>query len=199
MNRTRKLAVVVLVLLFVGVVSAIYYVRSHPLVFNESLWQHAHCMKQAGMALRIYASQNNGRFPNHPNGYGDALLMMSPHPGEWHCLTGPGYNTSAFAAALASGGDVDESRCGRVYVQGLNEANDPRIALLFDKVAAPDDHCQFPYRLWAGFVREVCFVDATSRAVPVEQWAGFAREQIDLLVAAGLTREQAEKLYAEVK
>jgi hypothetical protein len=53
MNWARKLAVVVLVLLFVGVVSAIHYVRSNPLVFNESLWQHAHCMKQAGLALSV--------------------------------------------------------------------------------------------------------------------------------------------------
>jgi hypothetical protein len=34
-------------------------------------------------------------------------------------LTGPGYDVSAFASAPVSGSDVDERRCGRVYVQGV--------------------------------------------------------------------------------
>ena len=34
--------------------SSFYYVRTHPLVFNESFWDHAHCIKQAGMSLLMY-------------------------------------------------------------------------------------------------------------------------------------------------
>jgi len=177
----------------------IYYVRTHPLVFNESLWQHAHCMPQAASSLRTYAADHAGVFPYHTNGYGDALLMMTPERAWFYYLTGPGYDASAFREALDSGRDVDESRCGRVYVQGLSVSNDAKIALFFDKVAAPPDHSHFPRRLWRGFVREVCFVGGDWDAVPVERWPTFAQEQIGLLVQAGFTREHAQKLYSEVR
>jgi hypothetical protein len=177
----------------------VYYVKSHPLVFNESLWQHAHCMPQASMALVTYAHDHNGRFPYHTNGYGDALLMLTPDLAAPYCLTGPGYGTAAFDEAIASGGNVDERRCGRVYVQGLSQTNDTRIAILFDKVAAPPDHCHFPRRLWHGFSRDVGFVDGDWRSVRVAKWPEFVREQVELLTEAGFTREQAQRLYDEAK
>lgn len=198
MNRARKAIVVALVLTLVGVASAVYYVKSHPLVFNESLWGHAHCMPQAGMALRMYAQDSGGRFPIHTNGYGDALLLVG-EAGPYYFLTGPGYSEQVFREAWASKSAVDETLCGRVYVQGLGEAADPGVVVLFDKMAAPPDHCHFPNRLWAGFVREVCFVDGDWRAIPIDVWDTFAQEQIDLLVGAGFTREDAEKLYGEVR
>jgi hypothetical protein len=86
---------------------------------------------------------------------------------------------------------VDERRCGRVYVQGLSQTNDSRIAILFDKVAAPPDHCHFPRRLWSDYFRDVGFTDGSWRSVPAEKWQEFSREQVELLVQAGLTREQA--------
>jgi hypothetical protein len=177
----------------------VYFAKSHPLVFNESLWQHAHCMPQAGSAFRLYAGDHGGAFPVHTNGYGDALLLMTPERAWFYYLTGPGYDTSAFTEALDSGGDVDEQRCGRVYVQGLSETNDAQIAILFDKIAAPPDHCHFPGRLWRAYVREVCFVDGDWRGVPVECWSAFAQEQVALLVQAGFAKEQAQELYNQVR
>jgi hypothetical protein len=114
-------------------------------------------------------------------------------------LTGPGHSTQVFAEAWASKSDVDEALCGRVYVQGLDETSDPGIVVLFDKIAAPPDHCHFPRRLWAGFVREVCFVDGSWRAVPLDPWGAFAQKQINLLVEAGFARGNAERLYGEVR
>lgn len=188
-----------LAIILAGLAFAIYDIKSHPLVFNESLWEHGHCMPQAASALLIYAKEHQGRFPCHTNGYGDALLMAAEE-GPWYYLTGPGYDdTRVFAEAAAHGGDVDERQCGRVYIQGLSETNDVRIAILFDKVAAPPDHCHFRQRLWVGYVREVCFVNGSWRTVPVEQWKEFARQQVHLLLEAGFTRQQAEQLYAEAK
>jgi hypothetical protein len=198
MKLARRPIIVGLVVVLMGAVCASLYVRSHPLVFNESLWGHAHCMPQVGLALRMYANEHGGQYPVHTNGYGDALLLLG-EAGPYYFLTGPGHNTQVFANAWAAKSDVDESLCGRVYVQGLNPTNDSGIAILFDKIAAPPDHCQFPRRLWAGFVREVCFVDGDWRAVPVDQWDAFAQKQIDLLVDAGFTRKDAERLYGEVK
>jgi hypothetical protein len=53
--------------------------------------------------------------------------------------------------------------------------------------------------LWSGFVREVCFVDGGWRTVPVGQWPTFARDQGELLVAAGCSRAQAQQLYDQVR
>jgi hypothetical protein len=177
----------------------VYYVKSHPLVFNESLWQHAHCMPQATMALLTYAHDHDGRFPYHTNGYGDALLLLTPDLAAPYCLTGPGYGTSAYQEAIASRGHLDERRCGRVYVQGLSPTNNPPIAILFDKVAAPPDHCHFPRRLWHGYVRDVGFTDGSWRSVSIETWPEFVREQVASLVQAGFTREHAQRLYDEAK
>lgn len=77
--------------------------------------------------------------------------------------------------------------------------NDPGIAVLFDKIAAPPDHCHFPRRLWAGFVREVCFVDGTWRTVPQGAWSDFKGQQINLLVHSGFDRQHADSLYSEVR
>jgi hypothetical protein len=52
-----------LVVLFGLVVLAVTYVRSNPLVFNESFWGHAHCIKIAGFELSGYAQSHGGKFP----------------------------------------------------------------------------------------------------------------------------------------
>lgn len=197
--RRRRSWVLVLALTAAATLG-FYYVKSHPLVFNESLWQHAHCMPQAAGSLLAYADDHSGKFPIHSNGYGDALLLMTKYMGSsWGPLTGPGYGHVVFAEAARTGSHVPEEACGRVYVQGLSMTNDPRIAILFDKTAAPADHCQFPRRLWSGFVRDVCFVDGHWETIPVGKWTAFAREQIDLLVAAGFSRAQAQQLYSQVE
>ena len=195
-SRLFKLAAITMVAGVLGV----WYVKLHPLVFNESLWEHAHCMPQAGMAFRTYAVDHGGRFPYSTNGYGDALLLLTNGMANfWGPLTGPGYDGAVFAEAARAGAHVPEKACGRVYVQGLGDTNNPEIAVLFDKVAAPPDHCHFPRRLWWGFVREVCFVDGSWRTVPAGQWPDFARQQVELLVAAGFPRAQAQQLYGQVK
>ncbi len=199
MKRQRYWTRIALVGSLFCIAFCIYYVKSHPLVFNESLWQHAHCMPQAASAFRLYAEENGRRFPYHTNGYGDALLMTTPERAWFYYLTGPGYNTSAFEDALSSNGNVDENRCGRVYVQGLSETNDARIAILFDKVAAPPDHCHFPQRLWRGYVREVLFVNGDWRTVPVAQWPDFVQQQMGFLMEAGFSKKHAQELYDEVK
>lgn len=197
LSRISKVAAVGLV---AGVLGAWWYIKAHPLVFNESLWGHAHCMPQLGLSFRTYALDHGGRFPYHTNGYGDALLLMTNEMGNfWAGFTGPGYDSRVFAEAARTGGHIPERACGRVYVQGLSETNDVAIALVFDKVAAPSDHCHFPSRLWRGFSRDVCFVDGSWQSIPVRQWPDFAHQQIELLVVAGIPRAQAQQLYDQVR
>jgi hypothetical protein len=183
----------------VGYVFAKVYVGKHPLVFNESFWEHAHCIPQAGMALRLYAGEHHGEFPTHTNGYGDALLLLWDQMGGYPApLTGPGYDGESFKRAHDNKRHLPEADCGRVYIQGLSENTDPRVVVLFDKRPTPGgDHTQGFKRLSAPLGREVAFVTGSHRFVRESEWPAFAKEQIELLVEVGITRQEAERLYSQ--
>ncbi len=182
--------------LAVVVVFSFYYVRTHPLVFNESFLGHAHCIKGGSLDLMGYAHEHGGKFPFHTNGYGDALLLVN---NGWDAaLTGPGYGTQVFERARRTGEDAPESEFGRVYVQGLSDTNDPEIVILFDKLPTPGgDHCHLFRRMTAPLGREIWTIGSGMRFIPESRWPAFANEQIGLLVAAGIGREQAERYYSE--
>jgi hypothetical protein len=180
----------------VVVVFSYYYVRTHPLVFNESFLVHAHCLKGGGLDLMGYAHEHGGKFPFHTNGYGDALVLVNR--GWDAALTGPGYDTQVFERARRTGEDAPESEFGRVYVQGLSDTNDAEIVILFDKLPTPGgDHCHGFRRLSAALGREIWTIGGTMRFIPENRWPAFAKEQVELLVAAGIAREQAERYYSE--
>lgn len=184
-----------LLLAAVALILTAVYVHTHPLVFNESFWGHAHCIKIAGLTMHAYAGQHGGRFPYDPNGYGNALLLLDED--IYFTLTGPGYDAAPFHEAKRSGTDLSEDDCGRVYVQGLTLNSNRGIALLFDKLPTPGgDHCGSIYRLTAPLGREVWFAGAHSTFVQESQWPEFAKEQIELLVNEGISRQEAERLYA---
>jgi hypothetical protein len=176
-------------------VLGVIYVHTHPLVFNESMWGHAHCIKIAGFGLLNFAAEHGGKYPFNPKGYGNALLQVNED--SYFALTGPGFDAAAFHKAKRTHGDLREEDCGRVYVQGLSEKSDSRIALLFDKLATPGgDHCPFPIRMWAPLGREVWFVGCYSSFIREDSWPEFAQEQIELLVKEGFERREAERVYA---
>lgn len=148
------------------------------------------------MSLDGYAHEHDGRFPFHTNGYGDALLLVDA--GWDAALTGPGYDTEVFERTRRTGEDAPESEFGRVYVQGLSDTNDAEIAILFDKLPTPGgDHCHGFRRLSASLGREIWTIGSGMRFIPESRWPAFAKEQIELLVAAGIAREQAERYYSE--
>jgi hypothetical protein len=171
------------------------YVRTHPLVFNESWLEHAHCIVIAGYGLSQYAEQHEGRFPYHAKGYGNALLQVDDD--FFHTLTGPGYSDAAFREAKRKGTDLPEEACGRVYIQGLTKKSDANIVLLFDKLPTPGgDHCHLPARLWAPFGREYLTVGRLHSFIEESAWPAFAQEQVELLVKGGFAREEAQRLFA---
>ena len=179
----------------------IVYVRTHPLVFNESFFGHAHCIVQAGLSMDSYAADHDGRFPMDTNGYGNALLQLTNYMANfWAGFTGPGYDGKVFEDAARTGGRIPESDCGRVYIQGLGSSDNPDIALFFDKMPSPGgDHCQGPRRIFAPLVREVWTIGSGHRVVRENEWAAYSKEQIELLVTAGISRRQAEEYYAETR
>jgi len=197
-RHTKSMVVAIAVAALAVIPLAVIYVRAHPLVFNESFWGHAHCIKGGGIALNMYADDHEGKFPHHASGYGDALLLMTNEvAGWWETLTGPGYTAQPFLHALATRTHLSEEACGRVYVQGLSETNNPEVALLFDKLPTPGgDHCHGFARLTRPLVREVWTIGRGHQIIRESEWQAFAQGQVNLLVEAGLSRREAERLYA---
>ncbi len=167
------------------------------LLINVYFPSHRHCMKIGTLALFSYADAHGDRFPDHHDGYGDALLLMGEE--DWQFLTGPGYDTTPFREAKAAGRGLPEEQCGRVYVRGLTTKAGSQVALLFDKKATRGgDHAGFPVRVFASRGREVGFGDGFMRFVRDRDWPAFAAEQIDLLTNEGIPRAEAERLYGQV-
>jgi hypothetical protein len=184
-----------IVILILFIISIVIYVKTHPLVFNESFIEHAHCMSQVGLALRMYSARNNDNFPYSEKGYADGLAKASEYC-SW-IVTGPGYKrvlSDDFGKE-----DVSEDLCGRVYIQGLKENDDCDIAILFDKLATPGgDHCHFIGRMIYSYGREVLFIDGHHEFIKNEQWDDFVENQIKLLVKAGIPKEKAEWYYKQI-
>ncbi|MBI1177632.1 hypothetical protein GC207_09360 [bacterium] len=166
----------------------------NPLIFNESFVEHAHCIVAAQSVLRIYADEHGGRFPESTNGFGDALLPLSEDAG--YAFTGPMFDDSEFVTARHDGRTVDESKLGRIYMQGLSEHSNPAIALLFDRVATPGgDHCHLFNRLFAPYGREVLELGDGKLFVRDTDWYAYATNQVALLVAQGINRKTAQSYY----
>ncbi|MDB6109472.1 MAG: hypothetical protein JWR69_1222 [Pedosphaera sp.] len=176
LSKLKKRLFAVLSIAGVLVALSVYYVKAHPLVFNESFLEHAHCIVQAGMSLGNYAADHEGRFPYHTNGYGDALLLLTD---TWlPSLTGPGYSAEPFERASKTGQHLLEVECGRVYVQGLSGTNNPEIALLFDKAPTPGgDHCHLLARLTRPLCREVWTIGSDHRTIQESKWPEYARRR----------------------
>lgn len=205
-SRTRKLRenlarffLFSLLLVIVLGVTGIAYVKTHPLIFNESFFGHAHCIAGGGLTLLTYAKEHEGRFPFHTNGFGDALVLLlrSTESTNPYFVTGANDDGSVFREALANGTDVQEELCSRIYVQGLWETNYHGIAILFDARPSPGgDHCNLLRRIVAPLTREVAFVEGSHENIRESAWPQFASSQIDLLVQAGFARSNAEAIYA---
>jgi hypothetical protein len=159
---------------------------------------HEHCIKGTGLSLRTYALDHYGKFPFHTNGFGDAILLLLKELGEPpREFTAPGDDGSLYKECLKTGAHMPEARCTRAYVQGLSDANNPQIALVFDRYRTRGgDHFRRP---WGPLLREVAMLDGSMEVIHEEKWPEFRRKQIDLLVAEGISRTQAEKLYEPFK
>lgn len=155
---------------------------------------HQHCIKATGVAFRMYSEDHGGVLPYSTNGFGDALLLLVKEgyiPGVAF-ICGPGDDGHILSDALVQGVDVPEEQCSRVYVQGLSETNDPNICILFDRRSVRGGDHGYG---WGPPLREACMLDGSMKAILDGQWPEFSREQIDLLVSAGFTRQKALEYY----
>lgn len=162
---------------------------------------HEHCIKQAGIAFKLYAMDNDGKLPDDTNGFGNALLLLlkggylGDTNGQYSTgpITGPGDDGSLFRQALKTGERIPEHQCSRIYIQGLAETNNPSLAILWDRrPTAGGDHFRRP---WGPLLREVCLLDGSMQVVPEKNWASFVSNQVELLVQDGIPRGAARHYY----
>jgi len=159
---------------------------------------HLHCIKQTGMAFRMFADEHHSQLPFSPNGFGNALLLLAKADSTViNSLCGPDDDGHNFKAALIKNSIIPEDQCSRVYIQGLSETNDPSICILFDRNSCRGgDHSRSP---WGHRLREVLMLDGSMEVISDERWPEFSRKQVELLVAAGFSRTNALRLYPAAK
>lgn len=151
---------------------------------------HQHCITTASLLLLFYAEEHEGHYPVHKDGFGDALKLVIKEASDVRAFCGPDDD----GAYLLGAGNVDEERCSRIYVQGLNHTSPVRIALLFDRRASRGgDHKRSP---WGPLLREVLFVDGSMTVILENQWPTFVQKQIELLQKAGISEQEARRLYS---
>ncbi len=155
---------------------------------------HEHCIKGTGSILQQYAAGHKGQLPYEPSGFGDAILaFLKDDPEMAGYFAAPGDDGSFLKSCLRSGTHVPEERCTRTYVQGLSETNNLDIAVVFDRYPTRGgDHFRRP---WGPWLREVCLLDGSMRVIAEENWPAFRQQQIELLVAEGFGRADAEHYY----
>jgi hypothetical protein len=192
-TRTKRILLVVSIPIFLffgfcafGIVYSFKYV-------------HQHCIKSAGLDFHMYAGQHHGQLPFSTNGFGNALLELvdTNYLAEIKLICGPGDDGHIFLEALKNNSIVPEEKCSRVYIQGLSDANDPQICILFDRNSCPGgDHFRSP---WGHRVREACLLDGSMQIIRDEDWPEFSKKQVELLVAAGFTKTNALYFYPAAK
>lgn len=186
---TVLVTLVILPLLWYGGMFAIGY-------FNL-FGAHQHCSKGLSLSLRQYAGENEGKFPFHTNGFGDALLLLLKEDlvTDSRTLTAPGDDGRMFNECLTNGANVDETKCSRIYIQGLSETNtgEHAVALAFDAYPTPGgDHGRRP---WGEPIRDVVMADGSVEFIHEKNWPKFATNQINCLVELGMSRSEMETLF----
>lgn len=162
-------------------------------------WQqgHRHCFKGTSNGFSSFASDHFGRYPEHTNGFGDALLMLvRSNYLDVSYVCGPNDDGSIFLAALANGTDVPEDLCSRVYVQGLSREMPKSVCMMYDRKSFPGGDHRYG---WGPPVREYITSDGSMYTIGDDKWPQFCREQIVTLIELGFTREQAEYYFPDGK
>ena len=135
---------------------------------------HSHCcLKTMFLALELYAQEHGGRYPAGQSSP-EASLSLLYREGliDADVLGGKSIRKSVARRALESGGLLGPETCGWHYVEGLNQTDDVRTAVLWDKEEL--GHYGERHRK-AG--REVLLLGGDMKRIPHPQWSSFESEQ----------------------
>ncbi len=148
-------------------------------------WSHC-CAKGMGLALRTYAMDHDGRFPTGGDTPEASLSLLYSNYVNAYTLRGKTVPLQVAQTALAKDGKLGPESCDWHYVEGLTEADDPQIAILWDKVGLGHNG----ERLKAGG-HMVVLVDGSENYVSRAKWPGFLKQQKELLAQRSEAVKQA--------
>jgi len=141
-------------------------------------WSHC-CIIGMAMALQEYAEADGGRYPAGESSPEASLsLLYKSNYMDAGTLRGMTVPESTSSRILQGGGLLAPESCGWQYVEGLTEADDPRIALLYCKQALGHNG----QRMNGG--RQVVFAGTGDiQWISGDRWPTFLKEQKELLLA----------------
>lgn len=134
------------------------------------------CILNLGLALRLYADDHGGHFPVGDDTPEASLSLLYSNYLDAYTLRGKSVPLETVQKALKQTGKLDPTSCGWHYVEGLTEADDPQIALIWDKVGLGHNG----QRLRSGG-RELILVDGSRTLVSVAEWPAFLEKQKQLV------------------
>jgi len=170
-------AIIVTILIFLAVLAAAaltYYKRKFPYGYSHC------CIISMQLALWSYAEDHGGRFPageSSPEA-SLSLLYRTEYIRDPDILRGMTVPEETARRILERGGLLGPDNCGWHYVEGLTQADDERIALLWPKVALGHNGQRTKDN-----GRQVIVVGGGGEWIPGDKWAPFLKEQKQLLAA----------------
>lgn len=158
------------ILLLAGLMGLGYWKYSYPYG-----WSHC-CAKGVGLALREYAMDHGGFYPAGGGSPEASLSLLYSNYLDAYTLRGKTVPLEVVQQALAEDGKLGPQSCGWHYVEGLTDADNPQIAIVWDKVGLGHNG----QRLKGGG-HEVVFLDGTTTTISARQWPDFTERQKQLI------------------
>jgi hypothetical protein len=138
-------------------------------------WSHC-CAKGVGFALREYATDHDGFFPVGGETPEASLSLLYSNYLDAYTLRGKTVSLEVVQQALAKDGKLGPQSCGWHYVEGLTEADNPEIAIVWDKLGLGHNG----QRLRGGG-HEVVLLDGSTSGISAKRWPEFLERQKQLL------------------
>lgn len=138
------------------------------------------CILDFSWTLKDYARDHRGFLPAGESSP-EASLSLLYHEGygvSAETLRGKTVPLAVTEAALDNGGLLDPNSCGWHYVEGLTLADNPEIAVVWDKVGLGHNGQQLP-----DGGHEVVFLSGDNGIISGSDWPAFLTKQAALLAA----------------
>jgi hypothetical protein len=179
-NKTLASLSIVLIFIFSGAILYIYH--------NTYPFGRRTCFVPCTMsALRLYADEHNGWFPDDgKSSVGSFLLLYPKYIGDPKLLAGLSGDRAEVERRLSQGRGFDETVCSWIYFRGFRADDDGKIAILMERregVAGNGSKCPG---------HAVGFTYGVHRQISNPEWEQFQKEQ-ERLRASVLTNRARSK------
>lgn len=176
----RVLCVIAGLLAVLALLATAYWKHEYP-------YGSSHCCdKGVGFALREYAADHNGRYPTGGDTPEASLSLLYSNYLDAYTLRGKTVPLEVVQKTLAKKGRLDPESCGWHYVEGLTEADNSQIAIVWDKVGLGHNG----QRLRGGG-HSVVLLDGSTTYISGRRWPEFLEEQKRLLAQRSDRAKQA--------